>query len=169
MRGRVLALLAAATVASAACSSATGEHRGGEPTFDAATACFVDPGNPGERDAGSGTRWPDLYRDLFGPTSPASCAGTGNSCHGVPDVGGAAAGFLCRDSIECAETLRSFALPSPPASNPDEGRLLHQILRRRDADGCVTGRMPQAPASYVFSETSLERIRTWIRDGAPTD
>jgi hypothetical protein len=174
MRGLGRATLAIATVAAgaaAACTSASGEVTGGATRFDLAVPCFRDPYAMEEEDlvdAGSGARWSDLYRDLFGPTGGASCAGQGN-CHGeVGRPGEAASGFLCDTEEGCRESMlgASGLVPESALTAPASARLFG-ILRHRDECG-ISGRMP-AGSSYVFSKASLERIRTWIVSEAPND
>lgn len=88
--------------AAAACSSATGTVKGGEPAFDAAPPNVETPQLEG---GAGGHTWTDLYRDYFGPTGVASCQGNG-SCHGDPSQSGAL-------------TLPHFVCPAPQV--PDAG------------------------------------------------
>lgn len=180
--------------AAAACSSATGAVRGGEPAFDAAPPIVETP----QLEAGaSGHTWTDLYRDYFGPTGVASCAGNGN-CHGDPAQPGAQASrFVCPrpetpdagGPADASGDALGEAGPSPEAGASDA------LARARTAcldslkggSGLITpgtppdqtglyailrkdsgGTMPQNPP-YKFSAGDLKRITDWIAAGANND
>ena len=181
--GAMLALLVAlATAACAtACATATGEVHGGAWKLDAAppetlqldAGPIDDAGPPPEDlvDAGAGTTWTDLYRDLFGPTGQASCAGNA-TCHGAADQAGAhgSFGYVCATRDGCRESMLSLATGLVQAQDfdaPAESGLV-AALRRRSARGTVVGTMPRT-APYVFSHDSIARIETWISHGAPAD
>jgi hypothetical protein len=122
-------------------------------------------------DAGAGTTWTDLYRDLFGPTAPASCAGTG-MCHGTADESGARGsnGYVCTSREGCRESMLSLetGIVQPSDSKAPEKSTLIAMLRRRSASGGIVGTMPKR-SEYVFSRDSIARVETWIRNGAPND
>lgn len=122
--------------------------------------------------AGSGTKWSDLYRDIFGPTgSPGSCSFR-SSCHGSPEAAGArsGAGIECFDEKGCRQSLfdKNIVMPSDSEA-PEKSGLFVGLLRIRRPNGTVAGFMPQAPADYVFPSACVERMKTWIRDGAKDD
>ena len=52
-------------------------------------------------------------------------------------------------------------------ANPDLSGLV-QELRRKRADGMIVGLMPKSPAC-VFEQPAIDRIDTWIKNGAPND
>ncbi len=163
--------LAAAFVSAVACSSSSGSSTpSGDADAAPADAAAEAAPEPPEDDAGSGTKWTDLYRDFFGPSGRASCAGDG-ACHGAPNQAGAitAGGFVCADEAGCRTKMIESGLVRLPAdaSDPSSSTLV-RILRKRNPDGSVTGIMPKRPA-YVFSKTSIGRIETWIASGAKPD
>ncbi|AKU95388.1 hypothetical protein AKJ09_02052 [Labilithrix luteola] len=170
-----------------ACSDGGGQIRGGQTQFDGAPPSNEE-GDPGlqegdasdidaaswpeeQVDAGSGTTWTDLYRDFFGPTGAASCSSSG-TCHGDPAAAGTtkSAGYLCADKDGCRQSMLSdtTALIQTRDFSAPEGSTLVRILWQRKTNGTLTGSMPKTPR-YVFSRASLERIQTWIGNGAPND
>jgi len=178
----MLALLVALAAACAtACTAATGEVHGGALKLDAAPpqALQVDAGPIGDAglspedlvDAGAGTTWIDLYRDLFGPMGLASCAGSG-SCHGSADQAGAhgSFGYVCATRDGCRESMLSLAtgLVQPQDFDAPAESGLVTALRRRSASGTVVGTMPRT-SPYVFSHDAIARIESWIGRGAPAD
>lgn len=131
-----------------------------------------DGDRPEDRaDAGTGTRWTDLYRDFFAPAAPASCAGDG-LCHGSMDKAGArgSGGFICptQDGCWASMTGPDAGLVTPSDTTDPANSALLLTLRHRREDGSVAGTMPKRPV-YVFSTASIERIATWIQNGAPND
>src|SRR5262245_12630143 len=74
-------------VVGAACASAHGEVLGGDLVADAGA---LTPGPPpcnaaelANVDCGTGSKWSELYRDIFGPTNqPGSCS-IQSKCHGA--------------------------------------------------------------------------------------
>lgn len=181
MRGTSgLVLVTVAVLGAAACATATGDVSGGDARFDASAPAFDDSSDFGEggvppedlRDAGSGTTWTALYRDLFGPSAPSGCAGDGD-CHGTATQAGAEAsgGFVCADQAGCRDSLLSPStglVQAKDAAEPSKAALIFE-LRHRNAAGKVVGIMPKRPASYVFSHDSMARIETWIQNGSPND
>jgi hypothetical protein len=160
-----------------ACAEAGGEVKGGELT-DAGLAATNPPPftPPTEMEPavcrGTGTRWSDLYNDIFGPTGePGSCSYRSN-CHGSPDSAGARspAGIQCYDMKGCRQSFfdRNLVAQKDSAA-PEKSGLLLGLLRHRKADGTVIGFMPQSPAGYLFSDVCVDRIKTWIRDGLKDD
>ena len=162
-RALTAALCAACSFASlAACSSAGGTARGGEDTFDASPAPIPDAGTPpATDDAGSGITWTDLYRDFFGKPAPGpGCSGS-IGCHGVAGSGGGGV-WVCGDTKDtCWAGLTSTTAALIDTTNPDNSTLLSIALRNRQG-----GNMPQQPATYVFSDASMKRIRDWMAAGA---
>jgi hypothetical protein len=97
------ALGVAAVAIPAACTDAGGSVSGGDLVFEGGAPVVtstVDAG-PG---AGTGTTFTDLYRDFFGPSGAAKCAGNG-ACHGAADQPGAMAsgGYICPDVMPTAD------------------------------------------------------------------
>ncbi len=92
------AFVVAAFVIPLACTDAGGHVSGGELAFEGGAA----PASTGEAGPGGGTgiTFTDLYRDFFGPTGAAKCAGNG-MCHGAADQPGAMAsgGYICPDAM----------------------------------------------------------------------
>jgi hypothetical protein len=154
-----------------ACATATGDITIAPEKFDAArpptpeAACVIE--------SGSGTKWSDLHRDLFGPTGrPGSCAFKGN-CHGSADQAGAKASsdFVCgANKTECrANLLRLNLVSDADKAAPEKSSLIAGILRIRDASNNIVGIMPKEPSNCVYSQASLDRIETWIKNGFPDD
>jgi hypothetical protein len=171
MRGAALVAIGITAAACAAsCATATGDVSGGDPRFaedaggDAPTSFPED-----DIDAGAGTTWTDLYRDLFGPTGGGSCAGNG-TCHGAADQAGTkSVGFLCADQDGCRASLFATSLVRAlDAQKPDDSGLIG-VMRHRSPSGAIVGLMPRAPGTYVFSHDSIARVRAWIAAGAPND
>jgi hypothetical protein len=161
MRRALLSFLALTPLALvAACSSATGKASGGDDTFDAGPAATPDAGLA-PADAGGGITWTDLYRDFFGKAAPGpSCKGTG-VCHGATDQGGGGV-WVCGDTQEsCWQGLTTATPALVDPKDPDNSILISIALRNKGG-----GNMPQAPASYVFSDASMQRIRDWMAAGA---
>jgi len=153
--------------ASAACAKATGEVRGGDDEQNTTPAIFIGCDLTETIDAGSGTNFSDLYRDLFGPTGAAKCANP--ACHGSEDGAGfKTAGFKCFDEKGCRLGMIDYGLVSLERDpKAPESSALVGIIRRCDENGTTRGTMPQQPRSYYFSRASLARIQDWIRAGAP--
>jgi hypothetical protein len=164
-------------IAAAACAEASGEVRGGEVTPEGERATTAPPeGEPLVIECvGQGTKWSDLYRDIFGRTGqPLSCAYK-STCHGTPTGDGAKVALQCFDQHGCWKSLTSTGegglkvLKPTDKDNPEDSTLLKGVLRRR-VNGEVTGFMPKEPKKYLFSETScIDRIKTWIANGMPDD
>jgi hypothetical protein len=116
--------------------------------------------------ADAGVTWTDLYRDYFGPSGKASCAGDGN-CHGATTQAGyASSGFLCPsgDKSGCYTglTLQGDAGPDliePDASFSDDN--LSLVLCQCNGGGT----MPFG-CSYIFTAVDVTRIQDWIAAGA---
>lgn len=129
------------------------------------------PDRPEEAlDAGSGSRFTDLYRDFFGRGGAASCAGDG-ACHGGAEEAGAlgSGGYVCADEPGCRASMTSVLVGDIPAAlAAPEATRLYRVLRHRREDGTIGGSMPRRPG-YVFSRASMERVRNWISNGAPKD
>jgi hypothetical protein len=156
----------------AACSDAHGTVSGGEPRFDASPeGAFTDTGvgctlADANADVGSGHAWTDLYRDYFGPTGKASCAGDG-TCHGDKDQEGAVnSGYVCgHDADTCYTGITSpsagLVMVGDTTTDP-KSTTLYAILRKK----CGGGIMPRKPA-YAFDAPDIQRIVDWLRAGAP--
>lgn len=155
----------AITTGTLTCScSASTSIQGGEARFDAAPPLAPTDGG----DHGSGDTWVDLYRDFFGPSGRASCAGDGR-CHGALDQPGAkASGYVCASGRdECYAGIvngKTKLVVVGNTTTPAKDTLLHQILRKSDGKGI----MPKRP-EFVFTDADMARIDAWIRRGAPDD
>jgi len=155
----------------AGCSSASPDEQGGGARFDAAAPSVSSNDDGGDAcgspdfDAAEGTGWSDLYRDYFGPTAPASCAGTVGQCHGeASGLGAQASGFVCAGGVTgCYQGITS---PSAgligEATNPT-GSSLYATLRKT----CAGGIMPKVPADFYFGAADMARITDWLAAGAP--
>jgi hypothetical protein len=162
-----LALLALLPVT--ACISASPNETGGALRFDTSPLVGDSGASCGSAtaDAGDGHAFSDLYRDYFGPTGAASCAGTG-VCHGAASQPGAqASGYVCApDANGCYQGMVSAQLIDPThTSTPPEDTFLWGTIRKCTGGGA----MPKQPASYMFSAASLARIHDWLAAGAPND
>jgi hypothetical protein len=173
LRGVAAAPGLAVVLLAAGCSSATPDEQGGGDRFDAAAPSTSIGDDGGDAcgatgfDAAEGTGWSDLYRDFFGPTATASCAGTVGQCHGeASGLGAQASAFVCAGGVSgCYQgmTLPAAGLVSDQ-SNPT-GSTLYGTLRKT----CGGGIMPKVPATYFFSPADMERISDWISAGAPNN
>ncbi len=159
----------------AACAEAGGEASGGGFTADGERAATAPPFTPPPADAGAscgtGTKWSELYRDIFGkPGSPGSCTFNG-SCHGTPEGEGSrsAAGIKCFDEAGCRQSMLDKKLVKVANAPAPGGATLFNILRARDASGALGGIMPKEPASFEYSPQCLERMKGWIANGSPAD
>jgi hypothetical protein len=169
-RAHVVAFAASFAGATALACSAPPNEEGGDARFDAAppttgsNACSGDA----NEDAGSGTTWGDLYRDFFGPTGKASCAGNG-ACHGdTSQAGYNGSGYQCPGTAaECyagiTATTPGLVTPGPVGDPTTTG--LYLILRKCSGGGL----MPKAPATVEFTAADMARIAAWIQAGAPND
>lgn len=168
------AKLMVALIGAAACSTTAGEDRregsSSAPTMQVGTD-LSDGGSDKRAEEGAGSTWSDVYRDLFGPTAPASCAGAG-MCHGSAEESGASAshGYVCATKDGCRASILSSetGLVQPGDAVSPERSTLVQVLRRRSTNGSIVGSMPKR-SSFVFSDAAMNRITTWIRNGAPDD
>jgi len=131
---------------------------------------LIDAGqtSSGSSDGGGGNTWASLYADFFGPTGKAACGG--GACHGP---GGAYTAYWtcgasaqgCLQGMIAGGTLGPI-VPDGGATDPTTTRL-HNAL-------CKTGCAPAALMScempfgctYTFTSGDLQRIDTWITQGA---
>ncbi len=182
----VLAALAASTLAVAvACSGSdapieTPANDGGAASTSSTSSSgdVEEDAGPVDRyeereDQGTGVTFSDLYRDFLGPTGKASCAGSDGLCHGGPEKAGAlgSSGFVCgadKDACYAAMTGKASLVTSQDATEPTKSTL-YLVVRHRRPDGSLVGNMPKRPVTYVFSTASMERIATWIKNGANND
>jgi hypothetical protein len=176
LRG-VGSLSALALLALAACSSAPGAEEGGAVLFTP-TAASTSPSDAGDDacssnanvDAGFGSGWSDLYRDYFGPTGQASCAGTAGACHGDPTATGAVnSDYVCAGTVAgcyAGITSGSAGLVTIGDTTDDPTTSgLYGVLRK----ACIGGEMPKQPANFFFSAADMKRITDWIGAGAPNN
>jgi hypothetical protein len=180
MRGNLAGLLIA--LASVACTGASGEVRGGDARFDAASpAPLVVPiTEPTFADAPP-TSWKGIYRDFFGRRSNASCAGNGTCHDAAGKPGSKVSNFICADVDGCYRSLRTAKDPDPRVSvnalvedadiTAPENAYLFKVVRFRTPDGnLVPGRgMPQLPSDFAYSADDIARIKAWIKAGAKND
>jgi hypothetical protein len=125
----------------------------------------------------AGITWHSLYRDYFGPTGVATCAGTGISagaCHGEKTGNGYTSSctltgcFLCPDgdaSTACWQSITSVGDGGANVILPGQSfntDYLSQVLCSIDAS---TGSMPYN-GNYCFTGTDFERIGDWVNAGA---
>lgn len=156
----------------AACAEAGGEPTGGGLTAagsQAATPSTFTSPDLVDCSGGTGNKWSDLYRDMFGPTQkPGSCTYSTN-CHGPNQEGAlSAAGIQCFDETRCRASLLAKNLVSADNAPDPKNANIFGILRHKTAAGSIAGIMPQSPAA-VFPDTCLERIQGWIADGVPAN
>jgi hypothetical protein len=157
----------------AGCTNAPPTEEGGDPRFDASppplspdsAAC----GAP-DADAGSGHAWSDLYRDYFGPTGIASCAGTAGACHGDANgLGAKGSNFVCAASVSgCYSGITSTSVGLVTVGDTTDDPTtsgLYAVLRK----ACIGGAMPKEPASVSFTTADMKRITDWIGAGAPNN
>jgi hypothetical protein len=164
-------MLFAVVVAGAACSDAGGQLKGGTLT-DGGVAATTPPSFTEGPCIGTGSHWSDLYRDIFGPTGRAGSCSFRSNCHGSADAAGSTSGsgIQCFDEKGCRQSFLDKGLVSTfDAEAPENSALILSILRRRKADGTVSGFMPESPSDYLFSAVCLDRMKAWIRDGAKDD
>lgn len=161
--------------AAAACAEAGGEPTGGQltPAGQLATTppVFAPPVVDAGADCGTGTKWSELYRDIFGSGKPGSC-NFASSCHGNPEGEGAkaGAGIKCFDEAGCRLSIIEQNLAKPSnAAKPEDAFLFKGILRVVNSSGRTVGIMPKEPASYVYSTACLDRMKGWIANGVPAD
>lgn len=101
----------------AACTSASGELRGGElrPEFDASSP----PRLVAEFPNASPTSWRGLYRDFFSKNAASGC-GQFAGCHGSPTQSGSlASNFVCADVDGCWAAMRNGKHPGTKLSLVD--------------------------------------------------
>lgn len=163
-------LTASIMAAAAACSGSDDPVKGGELT-DAGKEATAPPGPEEGPCIGSGTKWSDLYRDVFGPTGrPGSCSFQA-SCHGSEDGDGVLAGGIrCFDAKGCRQSFLELGLVGTgDATAPEQATLFTRVLRHRTEDGSVAGFMPAAPSSYLFAPQCLDRMKAWVAGGVKDD
>jgi hypothetical protein len=170
MDGRRFWLPLAAALALGGCSDAKGTISGGDPRWDGAVFVESPPADASSADSGcpsaSGCTWTALYRDFFGPSGKASCAGTG-TCHGdTKQAGYQGSLYLCpNDQTGCYNGITSAqsGLLTPGKSFNATG--LYVTLRKSDGSGL----MPKQPSSVFFTPDELSRIGAWYSAGTPND
>ncbi|MBK6695530.1 MAG: hypothetical protein IPG50_25450 [Myxococcales bacterium] len=165
-----------ALAAVSACVDEKTTPSGGGDRFDAAAPPSAAPvvratdAGDGAAARPTGSSFEELFRDYFGATGQATCAGDG-ACHGAADQPGAIAsgGYICpptsRDECYAGITNKQTQLVIPgDTTTPVASRYLHVILRKSDG----TGIMPKRPP-FVFDELDMARIDAWLLRGAPND
>jgi hypothetical protein len=169
---------AAAALALAACTDATGSVQGGEPLA-------VDPCQVSLQQSGAGHRWQDLYACYFGPTGKASCTAQ-SVCHGAPDQAGAVfSTFVCGSSSDACWQGMTSSIVSAKATDATRTILYLSLRKQGVTTGAATNNMPCNPVTtttadggvttacslaaggtYVFTADDLARIVAWIQEGA---
>ena len=153
-------------VAFAACAEASGEIRGGGEEQNTSAQIYLGCDPTEQIDAGNGTAWADLYRDLFSETGAGGCGQ--KQCHGSEQGDGfIGSTILCADEPGCRDNFRSSLVRLPDDANDPENSALVSILRHYDDNRRRIGLMPKTPKNYFFSRKSIERVKTWIAAGAP--
>jgi hypothetical protein len=178
--------LALALVSVASCTSATGQVEGGDPRlgYDASfPAPLVVPiTEPTFADAPA-TSYRGLYRDFFGRRALSSCAGR-TSCHAdATGLGAKGSNFICADKDTCWDTMRhaiDATVPKQLSTVPlvadsdvaaPENAYLFRVIRLIDSQGMKHENfgMPKVPTDFYFKQADIDRMQTWIRNGALND
>jgi hypothetical protein len=168
-RVAVLSVLAIALCASA-CS---GRTEANDP-IDASTD--MDAALDADDDANDGgeSTWTSLYRDYFGLSGVASCAGAptaAGGCHASrADTGSLASGFNCgmtQESCYAGITAPQSIVPAGGSATP-ETTLLYRSLRSTLPPQPGISPQPQS-STFAFSSADLQRIAEWIQRGAMDD
>lgn len=180
MRGIVVGslALAAVLVATEACSAADGNVSGGDlrPGIDAAAPPVLVTEFPGA----PATTWRGLYRDFFSKNAPSGCAQFAR-CHASASTGASLVSkFVCADADSCWDSMRYAKHPVTNLSlveasaigDPGSAQL---FTRLRYLEGFPPklaangGTMPEEPVDFAFTAEAIERMKTWIRNGAKKD
>ncbi len=163
----VLGSLVAVSVA--ACAEASSDTAvGGTPRFDPTPPPPPTNAPTPNADSGAGVTFTDLYRDFFGPTGAASCAGGSAGCHGAKgDPGGGV--FVCADNkAECRTSIAGLA-----SGASFQESFLFSILRKdatlAPSPPLGTNRMPKNPKTYAFDKAGMDRIGAWVAAGSKDD
>lgn len=115
---------------------------------------------------GDGSRFTDLYRDFFGPEGGASC-GAASICHVPGGTGLQTSGYECApDQNGCWASMTGSIVPDGGTSMPESTTLYRALRKAPPAAG--SGPMPRNSA-FAFCPADLERIATWIENGARND
>jgi hypothetical protein len=117
-----------------------------------------------------GATWSDLYRDCFGPDH-ASCGQP--ACHGsASDPGSMSSGFVCgATQATCFNGITAMGSIVPAGGTPgstSEAMTTSLYENIRKAPPNVGGDMPKM-STFAFTQADLDRISTWIADGAQND
>lgn len=166
----------------ASCSADPNAVKGGAPRegFDAAAPPPFDAGVTEVTDKNAPpTSWRGIYRDFFGRASRSGCAGNGTCHEAVGQTGVSVGSFICPDATICWQSLRSKhpegKLQSGLVTDGDvadpAGAHLFEVIRIKQPDGTVAKNlnMPQLPADFAFTQEEVERMKTWIKNGANND
>lgn len=177
------ALFAAFSILAAACSDKPGTPLVPDASrdFQEDSAAVIDTSGPCT-DAGSGTTFSDLYRDIFSDTTGvARCQNSG--CHGDPTQQSGLKMHATKDEMYTAITTFTTSyhkvgddLKSPlyvlvvkgPTAFTESG-----LMRMLDPDNADPG-MPRvvgnsAKRAAPLDHCVLERIATWLKNGAKND
>src|SRR5688500_10456993 len=113
----------------AACAEASGEVRGGGEEINTQPAPYIGCDVTETIDAGTGTTWTEIHRDLFSATGAGGCASA--ACHGSDDGAGfKTSSFKCTDAAGCRQGIFDYGLVSLPEDQQDPARsALIGILR----------------------------------------
>lgn len=166
----VVLVIAPVAILASACSSDTPATPVNNPSPDGGAADGSSDAAAEPVDVGSGTKWSDLYRDIFGPTGrPGSCVFSAG-CHASETAAGVVGGGIrCFDQKGCREGFLAASLVKQEnVANPDTAALF-SVVRHRKANGDESGFMPKEPEDFYFPAKSIERMKTWIKDGFKDD
>jgi hypothetical protein len=176
--------LALALVSVASCTSASGDVVGGAPRdgYDASFPAALDVPitEPTYLDAPK-LSWAGIYRDYFGRRALSSCAGR-TSCHAdATGLGATGSNFVCADKDSCWDTMRhridddAKVSTVPLIADSDvaapENAYLFRVVRVITRDGLTHAnkQMPKVPSDFYFKADDIDRMQTWIRNGALND
>lgn len=148
--------------------------------YDAAAPPPLDAGVTEQTDKDAPpTSWRGIYRDFFGRAARSGCAGNGTCHESVGQTGVSVGAFLCADADSCWQSLRSKSpdtkLQSGLVLDSDvadpNGAHLFEVIRIRQSDGTVAKNlnMPQLPVDFAYSQEDVDRMKTWIKNGANKD
>jgi hypothetical protein len=176
--------VAIALLSVASCTSASGDVVGGAPRdgYDASfpAALDVPVTEPTYLDAPK-LSWTGIYRDFFGRRALSSCAGR-TSCHAdATGLGAKGSNFVCADKDSCWDTMRHRIDDDPKVSRvpmiadsdvaAPENAYLFRVVRLLTKDGIKHPnlKMPKVPSDFYFTPDDIDRMQTWIRNGAQND
>jgi hypothetical protein len=171
--------LALALLSVASCTSASGDVVGGGPRdgYDPTLPAVVEPTYLNAPKLS----WTGIYRDFFSRRALSSCAGR-TSCHAdATGLGAKGSNFICADKKSCWDTMRHQINVDPNVSRvpliadsdiaAPENAYLFKVVRLITNDGVQHHNleMPKVPSDFYFKPDDIDRMQTWIRNGALND